>query len=393
MTVGGIVAPVDVRRLLAGHPREPLEHLSREDLVDLVQRAGLTGRGGAAFPTARKIRAVGAGSVVVANAMEGEHLSHKDAVLLREAPDLVLDGLELVGSALGARRLILAAGHRIETGPLRTAVAGRRSTVEVHRLDGGFLAGQESALVNRINGRAAVPSDRLRPVWRSGVDGRPTLVLNAETLAQLALLVRHGADWFRSVGTTEDPGTFLVSVSGSSSEVVPRPGVLEIARGTSLEEVLARSRTPLHQVRAVLVGGYHGTWLPPSAFQAPLSHEGLAPYGARPGAGVIHVLDLRHCPLRVSADVAAYLARESAGQCGPCVNGLPRMAETLSRLAARRPDPRLVAEVDRLRRLVDGRGACSHPDGTARFVASTMSVFAGHVTSHLGGECDDPSAR
>lgn len=305
MSVTEILAPGTGHRLLAGEQLGALPRLSSEDLVE---RAGLTGRGGAGFPTARKIRAVGPRPVVVGNAMEGEHLSHKDALLLRVAPGLVLDGLELLGSALRARRLVLATGHRIDTGPVCAAVALRRSAVEVHGLPEGFLAGQESALVNRINGRPAVPSDRLRPVWQSGVGGRPTLVVNAETLAQLALIARRGADWFRSVGTASDPGTFLVSVCGSSTEVVPRPVVLEIARGTMLADVLARSGTPLHGARAVLVGGYHGAWLPISAVHTPLSREGLAPYGAAPGAGVVHVLDRRRCPLQVSAAVASYLA-------------------------------------------------------------------------------------
>jgi NADH:ubiquinone oxidoreductase subunit F (NADH-binding) len=270
---------------------------------------------------------------------------------------------------------------------VREQVAVRRSPVEVRHLDGGFVAGQESALVNRLDGRPGLPGDSLVSVRERGVDGRPTLVVNAETLAQLALLARYGADWFRSVGTPEDPGTFLVSLTGSSREVVPRPGVVEVARGTPLRDVLTSAATPLPRARAVLVGGYHGTWLPLAALDAPLSRQGLAPYGATPGAGVVHVLDRWACPLRTSADVASYLARESAGQCGPCVNGLPRMADTLARLAVPGADPRLAPEVQRLQALARGRGACAHPDGTAHFVASTMRVFAGHVEAHLRGEC------
>jgi NADH:ubiquinone oxidoreductase subunit F (NADH-binding) len=375
------------QRLLAGLDHGPAPQLTADGLVDLVEASGLTGRGGAGFPTARKIRSIGRGPVVVGNAMESEFLSHKDALLLRSAPGLVLDGLEILAVALRARRTLLAVGHRIDPGPVREQVAIRRSPVEVRHLDGGFVAGQESALVNRLDGRPGLPGDPLVPVRKRGVDGRPTLVVNAETLAQLALLARYGADWFRSVGTPEDPGTFLVSLTGSSREVVPRPGVVEVARGTPLRDVLASAGTPLPRARAVLLGGYHGTWLPLAALDAPLSREGLAPHGATPGAGVVHVLDRRACPLRTSADVASYLARESAGQCGPCVNGLPRMADTLARLAVPGADPRLAAEVQRLQALARGRGACAHPDGTAHFVASTMRVFAGHVEAHLRGEC------
>ena len=120
-----------------------------------------------------------------------------------------------------------------------------------------------------------------------------------------------------------------------------------------------------------------------------MCREELEPYGASTGAGIVHVMDARHCRLRVSAAIAAYLAAQTAGQCGPCINGMPRIADTLNRLAVPGSDPRLVDEVARLRELVVGRGACAHPDGTARFVASTMGAFAGHVDAHLRGECHE----
>jgi NADH:ubiquinone oxidoreductase subunit F (NADH-binding) len=223
------------------------------------------------------------------------------------------------------------------------------------------------------------------PVWQHGVGGRPTLVLNAETLAHLALAARYGAAWFREAGTPADPGTFLVTVTGSSAGLVPRPGVLEVARGVPLRRVLTTAGADLDRVRAVLVGGYHGAWV--DDLDTLLTTDDLRRHGATPGAGVLHVLDREACPLATAAEIATWLAGQSARQCWPCVNGLPRMADTLRALASPGARPHLVAEVDRLRALVHGRGACAHPDGTARFVASTMRTFADHVTDHLEGGC------
>ena len=137
--------------------------------------------------------------MVVGNALEGEPLSQKDAVLVTRAPHLVVEGLAIVGRALGAHQTVLALGPRVAAGPAQ-AVA-RDHGVEVRSLRGGFVAGQESALVSQLDGRAPVPRDPLVRVTTRGVERRPTLVLNAETLAHLALVARFGAPWFREVGT------------------------------------------------------------------------------------------------------------------------------------------------------------------------------------------------
>ena len=372
----------DTHRLLDAAPAERVARLTLDQLLGLVEDAGLTGRGGAGFPTVVKVRSVTEGRsapALVGNAMEGEPLSKKDAVLLNRVPHLVVEGLLVVGHAIGARRLVLALGPEVHPAAAEKAARGHR--VEVVRLEGGFVAGQETALLNQLEGRPAVPRDPAVRITTRGLDGRPTLVLNAETLAQVALLVRHGAAWFRGVGTQDDPGTSLFSISGA----VDHLGVVEAPRGTPLSTVLAPAAP--HDPVAVLVGGYHGAWLPRWALDTPLTGPALREHGATVGAGVLHVLGPGTCPLRVAADIADYLADESAGQCGPCINGLPRMADGLRRLARRVPDRRLPEEIDRMRLLVTGRGACAHPDGTARMVASTMRVFAPHVERHLAGHC------
>jgi len=375
--VRGLLDPDDARPDSGGGGQ-----ISLPDLLEMLDRSGLTGRGGAGFPTSIKVRAVAGGRrrpVIVGNAMEGEPLSSKDAVLLTRNPTLVLDGLEILGRAMRCRRAILAVHEDVEAAPLTAALRGRRT--ELARLTGGFVAGQESAVVNQLNGGLSLPRDQARRVTECGVDGRPTLVVNAETLAHLGRIARHGPAWFRSAGTADDPGTSLLTISGA----VHRPGVIEAPRGTRLRDAIAPA-LPIDPV-AVLVGGYHGAWVPAAGLEVRLSKSALAPYGASLGAGVLHVLGAETCPLQVATRVVDYLATESARQCGPCVNGLPHLATAIRRLASGVRDDSLPLDIDRMARMVSGRGACAHPDGTARFIASTLAVFHSHVQDHLEDRC------
>jgi NADH:ubiquinone oxidoreductase subunit F (NADH-binding) len=365
-------------------------------LIDEAAAAGLTGRGGAAFPVARKLAAVAAAGplpVVVGNAAEGEPASSKDAALVWFAPHLVLDGLQAAAEAVGARSayLYLHARHDSRGGPdlaahLRSALASRlaagtdRVGVELIEAPARFLAGEETALVARINGGAARPGFKARRVFERGIGGRPTLVQNVETLAHLALIARHGAAWFRTVGTQDEPGSMLCTVHGPDGST----RIVETPIGTPLDRLL-----PLgDDVQAVLAGGYHGGWLSPAAAQRmSLSNADLRPAGAIAGAGILVALPAAYCGLAETAQVARSLALESAGQCGPCFNGLPAIATALAAVATPRPAEHELDDLRRWADLVTGRGACHHPDGTVRFVASALKVFAAEIAEHGRGRC------
>jgi len=376
------------RPLRGGDPVErradlPLPRFGAEGLIALLREAGLTGRGGAGFPVWRKVAAVaeaGRVPVVIGNGSEGEPASAKDRVLLSYRADLVLDGLQTVAGALGARTAHLylpaALAPRLEA-----RVRARRDpiAVTITVAPDRFVAGEASAVANAVAGRAALPSDRVVRLSRSGVGGAPTLVQNVETLAHVALIARRGAAWFREAGTAAEPGTFLATVGGA----VARPGVLEAGYGVTLAELVDGAGGATAPIQAVLMGGYHGAWVPARP-ELPVSRAGLAGYSASPGAGVVHVLPADACGLAETARIAGYLADQVAGQCGPCVNGLPRLADTLTQLTRGRPKG---AEVARLAALVDGRGACHHPDGTVRLIRSSLTLFAADVDAHRAGRC------
>ena len=364
-------------------------------LIAGVEAAGLTGRGGAAFPVHRKLTAVASQRrrpIVVANGAEGEPASHKDKTLLWNSPHLVLDGLQLAAEAIAAARAALylhrhpALHQRLTAALAERAAAGLdRVRVELAEAPPRFLAGEESSLASKINGGLAKPTFKQPRVFERGVAGRPTLVQNVETLAHLALIGRYGAAWFRGLGTAAEPGSMLCSVLQADG----RTGVLELAIGQPLTGVLGLGP----DVQAVLCGGYHGAWLRPAdAAQLPLANAALKPAGAFVGAGVLIALPAERCGLAETARVARYLALESAGQCGPCFNGLPRIADALADLAGQ-PGPRTRADLERWAGLVTGRGACHHPDGTVRFVRSALTVFRSEIAAHEHGRCTASSRR
>jgi NADH:ubiquinone oxidoreductase subunit F (NADH-binding) len=377
--------PEDLRGHLARYGRPPYRG-GRGHLIQAVEESGLTGRGGAAFPVHRKMTIVARArgrKVIVANGAESEPASHKDELLLRVAPNLVLDGLQLAAEAVGAREAYLYLHPGVSSEILRAI--NQRQAAGLDWLDcriteapPRFLAGQESALVNRLGGGPAVPTFVPPRVTERGLGGSPTLVQNVETLAHVALIARYGPRWFRAVGTAQEPGSVLTTVHTKDYT-----RVVEAEVGAPLPTLVHHDGA-----QAVLIGGFHGTWLPADTIDTlTLDNATLKTRGAAVGGGVIAALPADRCGLAEAARVARYLAAESAGQCGPCLNGLPRMAAALAELAGPGHRGQVRADLERWAGLVAGRGACNHPDGTARFVRSTLTTFAPEISLHARGHC------
>lgn len=384
-SAAGRTIPLDEHLRMHGPAPLALGDGARPDrLIDVIERSGLTGRGGAGFPTGRKLRSVLAGkraAVVVANGAEGEPGSAKDHLLLGRVPHLVLDGVSLAAHAVGAGDAYLVV-HRTDESLialLDQALAERDRAgvdpvaIRLVGIPGRYVSSEQSAIVQFLNGGPGKPTFAPPRPHERGVAGRPTLVNNVETLAHVALIARHGDGWFRSAGVPGAPGTTLVTLGGA----VARPGVYEIELGAPIGELISGSGGTRERLGSILVGGYFGTWLPvEEAWYTPLTHADLRAVGGALGAGILMALPARCCGLAETARVVRYLAEENAGQCGPCVFGLPALADELAALAFSGGRSRTLGRIDRLLGLVEGRGACKHPDGATQLVRSALKTFA-----------------
>ena len=397
----GYPGPEAVGRLLPlnGGPsyRDHLDRLGPMSSVDgrliaAVSASGLRGRGGAGFPTGRKMDAVAhgrhrrgcRGQRHRGRAAFGQGSGSVDPQSAPGARWLGRGSRRRGGPPVDHRHRPVRDRHRGRSGPRPLAERPDGSSVEVVHAPSRYVAGQETALVSWINGGEARPKYGLRP-YENGVGHRPTLVDNVETLAHVGLIARFGADWFRLLGPADEPGSLLVTLTGDTD----RPGVYEVPVATSLHELLARAgvRSP----RAVLVGGYFGTWIERGRIaDLSLCSQSLAVVGARPGAGVVVALPENACALSEVAAVARWYAAQSAGQCGACTFGLPDIARAVEGI--RQGDPGAEAAARRWTAMVRGRGACQLPDGAAAFVDSALEAFAAEVSDHRQGRCRRPPA-
>ncbi len=400
------VGPAALPRLLAGldgtgrtmtlaeheSVHGPMPTCSATELIEAVERSGLRGRGGADFPTARKLQSVAGrrrAAALIVNGSETEPASGKDGLLLTRLPHLVLDGAVLAARAIGVSEVIVKLG--VSAVQARQALEGAIGVRSDDRMritlafgPEGYVSGEESAVVHYLNRGVSAPTFVPPRPFERGYHGRPTLVQNPETLAQIALVARYGDRWYRELGTDVDPGSALVTISGA----VNAPGVYELAFGTSIRDLVDAAGGASESLQALLVGGYFGTWLGASrAFGLRLAREDLRSAGCSLGSGVIVALGESACGLHESARVIRYLANESAGQCGPCVYGLRAIAEAVSGLAEGTAHPHERERVLRWASEVRGRGACHHPDGAVRFVESSLAVFGEEIEWHRRSRC------
>ena len=358
-------------------------------LIDAVESSGLRGRGGAAFPTGVKMRSVHdrpGPRYIVANGEEGEPASVKDRWLLRHRPHLVIDGLLRAAEAIAADRAYVFASDDVAAKSVERALGELNLApvpVELVTVAPAYVAGEETAVIRAIGGGPALPLDKPPRPFESGVNGRPTLVANVETLANIPGIALSGSVWFRSLGTRGSPGSFLCTVSGACD----RPGLYELPFGVTLREALADLAGISKGPCGFLMGGFFGGLLASRAFELRLGYDEFRDEGSGLGCGAVIVLGADDCPVSAAAEVMAYFARENAKQCGPCIRGTSAMSQVLLRLARGSAGNE---EIERLRgwsMSLRERGACALLDGAAALAGSLLREFPETIEEHCGSEC------
>lgn len=387
--------------------RKALAEFTPDQLIEEVKKSGLRGRGGAGFPTGLKWSFVPKESpkptYLCANADEGEPGTFKDRVIIEKDPHLLIEGIIIASYALkvkqayiyirgemtrGAEILHQAVNQAGEKGFLGRDILGSGWDLDVlvHPGAGAYICGEETALLESLEGKRGQP--RVKPPFPAlvGLYNSPTVINNVETLANLPAIVNSGAAWFAGIGTEKSTGTKLFCLSGH----INRPGVVELPMGVPLRELIYEHGGGMRngrELKAVIPGGSSTPVLKADEIDVNMDFESLAAAGTMLGSGGVIVIDDTTCMVWALANLAGFYAHESCGQCTPCREGVPWMRDILTRLEAGR------GRADDLEILLDvagnisGNTLCPLGDAAAMPVESFVSKFFDEFKGHIDGQC------
>ncbi len=377
--------------------RETARSLGPDGTWQLVKDSGLRGRGGAYFPvgvkweTARNLPADR--KFLLVNAEEGEPGVYSNRHLMEGDPHQLLEGVQIAALAVGASQAFVFINGEAKLSQERVLAALERARaanlapipVEVRFGGGGYVLGEESALINAIHGWRNEPLPRPPLPVESGLHARPTVINNAESIANLPSIVRNGVEWFRSVGNTDSPGTKLMSLAGD----VRRPGMYEVPLGTPIADIFERwGGGVVGSLGAVLVGGPSGSIIPAALASTALDVRPLQDAGAVLGAGGIMALNDTRCPVAVIRGHVAYNARESCGKCTPCREGTPRLLQLYDAILDGSATPADMELVDELGDVLALGSLCGLGQMAPNPVRALTRHFPDHVRAHLERRCE-----
>jgi NADH-quinone oxidoreductase subunit F len=379
------------------------EKTPQEDIIDVVKQSGLRGRGGAGFPTGLKWsfinRTAPGDKYVVVNSDEGEPGTFKDRDILRYNPHSLIEGIIICGYAIGAvagynyirgefwepyQRFEEALEEARAAGLLGENILGSGFDFDIHtHLGGGaYICGEETALLESLEGKKGQP--RYKPPFPAmfGLYGRPTVINNTETLASVPDIVRQGADWFRDIGVENSGGSKLFSVSGN----VARPGNYEVPMGTPFAELLelAGGMRDGRPCKAVIPGGSSAPVLPGEIMMdLTMDYDSIAQAGSMLGSGAVIVMDDTNCMVKVLDRISYFYYEESCGQCTPCREGTGWMHRVVHRIETGKGRPEDLDLLDDVAKKIMGRTICALGDAAAMPVAGFIQHFRDEFQYHI----------
>jgi len=386
--------------------RQALRHMAPQEVTELVKEANLRGRGGAGFPTGTKWSFVPMGDdaprpkYLIANADEMEPGTFKDRLLLEGDPHQLLEGMIVSAYAIqadvayiflraeytrAARLLTQAIAEAREAGYLGRDILGSGYHLELHlhTSAGRYMCGEETGLLNALEGKRATP--RARPPFPqvSGLWGKPTIVNNVETLCNVPHIVNHGAAWYKGLSRSEDGGTKIYGVSGK----VKRPGAWELPMGTTIREILEEHAGGMRDgvaFRGVQPGGASTDFLVEEHLDVKMDYGSVQQAGSRLGTGTMIVLDDQTCPVGMVHNLERFFAQESCGWCTPCRDGLPWVARLLEALEDGQGKPEDLETLAMHTKFLGlGLTFCALAPGAMEPLQSALQYFRGDFERHI----------
>jgi NADH-quinone oxidoreductase subunit F len=383
--------------------RKALGEYTPDEIVDLVKDSNLRGRGGAGFPTGMKWsfvpKAAGKPKYLCCNADEGEPGTFKDRIIMERDPHQLIEGLAVSAYAIGAetayvyirgeyvtaiRRMEQAIAEAHENGYLGTGILGSNFNfmVYIHRGAGAYICGEETAMLESLEGKRAQP--RLKPPFPAvaGLYASPTVINNVETLACVPHIVMRGPGWFRGIGPDRSPGPKLYCLSGQ----VRKPGLYELPMGISLHELVeehAGGPLPGRKVKAVIPGGVSAPVIPASELEVGMDFDSLAAAGSMLGSAGVVVIDDSTCMVKLATRIIEFFHHESCGKCTPCREGLDWAVKVLRRIEAGEGETGDLEQLEMLCKGIFGNTFCALGDGAAMGLRAALKHFREEFVVHI----------
>ena len=403
----GVIAPEDIEEAIAAGDYSALEKvlktMSPDDVINEVAASGLRGRGGAGFPTGRKWSFAKASQssvkYVVCNADEGDPGAFMDRSVLEGDPHCVLEAMTIAGYAIGANQgyIYVRAEYPVAVHRLQIAITQAREygllgknilgcgfdfDIEIRLGAGAFVCGEETALLTSIEGHRGEP--RPRPPFPAvkGLFGKPTIINNVETWANINPIINNGAAWFASIGTQTSSGTKVFALGGKITNV----GLVEVPMGTTLREIVEEIGGGIphgKKFKAAQTGGPSGGCIPAECIDTPIDYDSLVAIGSMMGSGGMIILDEDDCMVDISKFYLEFTADESCGKCTPCRIGTKRLLQLLTKITEGKGEPEDLVKIEELASHMKQSSLCALGQSAPNPILSTLRYFRQEYVDHI----------